>query len=180
MKKLSNDLKRILAGLAFQDATEFCSMRDKLEVMGNAARPGKQLPASPTRVPGRCIAIISDGRGLGAPLSYAIDAALRQHAQIDLLVHGTTDAEPITALEDQIRDAGVDCRRIQLGPVTVDNIAGYIRNHSSLIFMVAMPDDAVARVLMEEVIPKRSSRIPVPLVLIEDQVKSRLRTQSAA
>lgn len=43
-----------------------------------------------------------------------------------------------------------------------------------------MPDDAAARVLMEEVIPRRDSRIPVPLVLIDDRTENWLRAQSVA
>jgi len=180
MKKLGKDLKRMLAGLAYQDASEFSSMRDKMKVLGNTPLTRDQQPPATFRAAERCIAIISDGRGLGTPLSYAIDAGIRQHASIDLLVHGPADAEGVAEQENRIRAAGLGCRCIQLGPVTADNIAGYIRSHASLIFLVAMPDDAAARILMEEVIPRRDSRIPVPLVLIEDRTENWLRAQSVA
>jgi hypothetical protein len=76
--------------------------------------------------------------------------------------------------------AGLHCRRIQPGPVSANNFAAYIRSHASLIFLIAMPDDAAARVLMEEVIPRRDSRIPVPLVFIDDRTENWLRAQSVA
>ena len=66
------------------------------------------------------IALISDGRGVGAPLDYAIDACSRQGAKIDLLLHGAIDAAKISSLENQIRAAGLDYHRIQLGMTPVD------------------------------------------------------------
>jgi hypothetical protein len=184
MKILSNELKRILTGLAYQDAGEFLSMGDKMKVLGYGPKiREKPLAASRkvvTRPATKAIALISDGRGLGAPLDYAIDACLRQDARIDLLVHGVIDMESISVLEKRIQEAGLDCHRIQLGARVVDGIVEYICNHPSLIFLVAMPDDAAARVLIEEVIPKRGGRIPVPLVLIEDQLAAKKYKQSAA
>jgi hypothetical protein len=185
MAKLSDDLKRMLAGLAHQDAGEFLSMHDKMKVLGYGPETReKPLAAAPRKLVKRAatrrIALISDGRGVGAPLDYAIDACLRQDAQIDLLVHGAIDTESISALEKQVQQAGLDCQTIQLGVHVVDDIVEYIFDHPSLIFLVAMPDDAAARVIIEEVIPKRGGRIPVPLVLIEGQSAARSSKQSAA
>ncbi|MBT2968930.1 MAG: hypothetical protein KME56_00335 [Candidatus Thiodiazotropha sp. (ex Ctena orbiculata)] len=184
MKKLSDNLKRMLNGLAQQDAGEFLSMHDKMKVLGmepeTSAKPSPP-PRNMTKKPAtHRIAFISDGRGVGAPLAYAIDACSRQGTKIDLLIHGTTDLEKITALENQIRAAGLDHHRIQLGMNAVDDIFDYTRNHPSLIFLVAMPDDNAAKVLIEESIPKRGARIPVPLVLIEDRPSTRQAEQSAA
>ena len=36
MKKLSKDLKNILTGLAYQNASEFLSRREKIETLNNA------------------------------------------------------------------------------------------------------------------------------------------------
>ena len=184
MKKLSTDLKRMLTGLAHQDASEFSSFRDKIQVLGYGSETRERQPTPPPQVArrprSRRIALISDGRGRGAPLSYVIEAGLRQDAQIDLLVHGAADTESISALENQIREAGLDGRCIRLDENAAAHIAGYLRNHPSLIFLVAMPDDSAARVLIEEVRPQRGNRIPVPLVLIEEHAASRPRRQSAA
>ena len=57
--------------------------------------------------------------------------------------------------------AGISCRCNQPGPVTAGNITGFIRSYTSLLFLVDLPDDAAARVLMEEGIPGPGSRIPV-------------------
>ena len=184
MKKLTNDLKRILAGLARQDAGEFLTMRDKMKVLGADADKRAQLRSRP-RAAGqptaaRRIALISDGRGLGAPLDYVIDACTRQGATIDVLVHGVVDSADIAALEERMRAAGLDWRRIQLGTRPLDEIVDYIHDHASLMFLVAMPDDRTVRVLIDDLAPKRRGRLPVPLVLIEERPASRARAKSVA
>ncbi len=169
MTKLSDSLKQILSGLAYQDAGDYLPMRDKMKVLGqdteSRLKPSVTKPSETRKPASRRIALISDGRGLGAPLDYVIDACSRQSAKIDLLIHGAVDTASISALENQIRLAGLEHHRIQLGVDAVEGIVNYICNHHSLIFVVAMPDDGAAKTLVEEVIPKRGGRIPVPWCL---------------
>ena len=189
MTKLSEDLKKMLTGLAYQDAGDFLSIREKMKVLGNASEnPGK--PNTPThtietriggtRAATKRIAFISNGSGLGAPLDYAIDACLRQNAQIDLLIHGSAGSENTSALEKKIKNSGVSYQRIQLQVTAVNSIVDYIVKHPSLLYLIAMPDDDVVRVLIEEVLPSRRRRIQIPVVLIEDQTVASLPKQSAA
>jgi hypothetical protein len=172
MKKLSDNLKQMLNGLAHQCDGEFLPMQDKMSALGVKSGTKNISPAPPKVVKqmavNQRIALITDGRGLGAPLNYVIDACQNQEAKIDLLTHGTTDAENITGLENRVKEAGFVCNRIQLGTKAVDNVLEYINNHPGLVFMVAMPDDVVAKKIMDDVIPKQSASIPVPLVLIDD------------
>lgn len=176
MKRLSQDLKRMLTGLAHQDATEFSPIREKMRELGYVQDAEEQRT---TQQPRR-IALLCDDRERDASLSYAIDAGLRQKAQIDLLIHGAVDMECISAAEKQVRAAGLVCRRIRLEGDAVIRFDAYLNDQRSLIFVVAMPDDSIAMVLIEEVLPRRRRRIPVPLVLISDQPTTRPCNQSAA
>ncbi len=184
MTKLSKDLKRMLTGLAYQDAGDFLSISEKMKVLDNGADNRKKqktiLRKIATRPATKRIAFISNGRGLGAPLNYAIEACLRQNAQIDLLIHGTADSEKTSALGKKIKNSGVGYQQIQLEVNAIDSIAEYIAKHPSLLYLIAMPDDDVARVLIEEVLPGRRRRIQIPVVLIEDQTVASLPKQSAA
>lgn len=184
MKALSNQLKKVLTALAYQDAGEFLSMQEKMEVLGYGSAARKQpmaVSGNAVRKPvTKRIALITDGRGFGAPLDYAMEACLRQDAQIDLLVHGAVDTENVSVLKKQVLQSGIDCQQIELGFNAVSHIVEYICNHPSLIFLVAMPDDEAARVLIEEVIPERGGRLPVPLVLIEGKRAAASLRQSAA
>jgi len=193
MTKLSEDLKKMLTGLAYQDAGDFLSIREKMNVLDNGSensgKPNTPAHTLETRMGGtngatgvatKRIAFISNGSGFGAPLDYAIDACLRQNAQMDLLIHGPAGSENSSALENKIKNSGVRYQRIQLQVTAVNSIVDYIVKHPSLLYLIAMPDDDVAKTLIEEVLPGRRRRIQVPVVLIEDQTIASLPKQSAA
>jgi hypothetical protein len=183
MSKLTEDLKRILSGLAQQDAGEFLTMRDKMGVLGIGTEANKG-PAShpPARVnkTTRRIALVTDGRGLGAPLDYVLESCTRQEAKIDLLIHGMAKPSSLSMLEKRIQTAGLECHRVQLGVTPSDDILDYIHNHPSLMFLVAIPDDYAVKPLIEELIPKRGGRVPVPVVLIEEREPAHIHSKSVA
>ena len=184
MKTLSKDLKRMLAGLAYQDAGDYLSTTQKSRLLGY---PDAAAGSRPERVPSvsqrrsvRRIALVSDGRGAGAPLDYAIDTCTRQKAEIDLLLHDGVRETQVTRLERRLQQAGVGYRVLRLVEPAVEDLIDYVARQTSLIFMVGMPDDPYVRRLMEDVVPKRGGLISVPLVLIEDQPASRTLKLSAA
>ena len=170
MKRLTDELKKMLTGLAYQDAGEFLPMRAKSQTLGRdqkpRGRPNPEPRKQPERAVTRRIAFITDGSGLGTPLDYAINACLRQDAQIDLLVHGTTDRANIAAMKQQVQRAGLGCQITQLGMNPVEKVISYSSSHSSLLLIVSTPGDTVTKALMEDVIPQREGRIHAPLVLI--------------
>ena len=48
VKKLSKDLKRMLSALAYQDAGDYLSMHDKMQVLGYETGAGQEITASHT------------------------------------------------------------------------------------------------------------------------------------
>ena len=134
-----------------------------------AWEPNRTHRDRPARSIRKCVALVSDGRDCVAPLDYAIDVCVQEQADIDLLLHDAADGYDHTAMEQRIRAAGLGCHCIRLGAAPIDDILDYAHNHRSLIFLVAMPDDAAIKILVEELLPKRRVRMPVPLVLIEEK-----------
>ncbi len=186
MKKLSNDLKRALNALAFQDAAEFLSTRDKLNVLGYGNKKTKhplipRLKAQIIETPKR-IALMAGETSHGIPLDYAIDACKRQgkNTHIDILIHNSGNVETTLTLEKRIKQAGLEFQLNQLGENSVETLISYIHNHPSLVFLISTPDDEVARVLIEEIMPKSEERIQVPVVLIEESTTATYQNQSAA
>jgi hypothetical protein len=181
MKRLSEDLKRILTGLAYQDVGEFLPMHDKIKVLGFGANPKAKtsLPAQGmTNIPEeKRIAFITEGRGMGA-LKYATDACSRLGANIDLLLHNVLSPGITTVLINSICAANLRYNCITLKDNPVENIVEYINNHPSLILLVATRDDNIAKVLAEEVIPKRGRQFPIMLALIEDLPSNKPAKQS--
>lgn len=184
MKKLSKDLKRALAALAHQDAGEFLSMNDKMKSIGYGNNSENKSPGSPHLISNsfvkKRIALLSDGRDLNFPIEYAIDACKRQNADIDLLLHGEFDRSSISVIESHIRKAGIQSQRIQFGDNATIKIIEYISKQPSLIFMAATPDNSIARVLMEEILPSPEQRFAIPLVLIDEKRTAEPAKQSAA
>jgi hypothetical protein len=171
MKKLGKDLKRALAALAHQDAGDYLSMNAKMDILGYDRETENKSLVSPRLVSNRIvkkrIALISNGHGLGAPLDYLIDTCKRQNTDVDLLLHGEFDNARISTLESHLFEAGIQSVRIKLGSNAINKIIKYISRQPSLVFIVGMPDDTVARMLMEEIIPSAEHRITIPLVLID-------------
>jgi len=204
MAKLSDDLKRMLAGLAYQHAGEFLSTSEKMKVLNGNSQTSKissqskamttlheaksssvEIAKFATRqssniVTTKHIAFISNGEGINAPLDYAIESSQRQNAQIDLLIHDADDPNMVTALENKIRAAGVHFQRIQIKDNAVEKVVDYVVKQSSLIFIIATPVDTVAKTLIEEVSPKDNNHIHVPFVLIKDEITPNTLEQTAA
>ncbi len=180
MKPLTDNLKRILSGLAYQDAGEFQTMDEKMALLGYGSEAQPPSRPRPVKRTTRRIAFITDGRGKGAPLEFAIDAANRSEASIDLLVHSVRDEASLVTLEQRIRTANLACRRVPLDTRAAEGIEAYVANNPSLIYLVAMPDDAPVKRLLEEVLPGRGRRMPVPMVLVDDCAPAWQTSRSAA
>ena len=183
MKRLTRDIKRMLAALGHQHAGDYLTPVQKADIVGYAesgsvaTQPASQV--IPVPVPRR-IALLTDGRGKEAPLDYVIETCSRQDAaSVDLLVHGVVDTGNLAGLERRLADAGVRYRSTMLDVDAVAGIADYLRKNPSLIFLVAMPHDPLARRLAEELIPSRAIRMPVPLVMIEEKPGKQPVTRSA-
>ena len=173
MSKMKSDLKRVLDALAFQDAADYLSEAGKNRVLGigdaGAQATRRELPNehAAARRRKKRIALITDGRGTGAPLAYAADACARQGAGLDVLLHGPAEAG--RALLQASRKLGADAQVIALAGDDVEVLVDYICNHPSLVYLVGLSDDALMRSFAERVLPARGGRMHVPLVLIEDK-----------
>ncbi|MDX1345274.1 MAG: hypothetical protein R3179_05175 [Sedimenticolaceae bacterium] len=183
MKRLTRDIKRVLTALGHQHAGDYLTQKQKAGIVGYAesdsmaAQPVSRVIPVPAP---RRIALLTDGKGKGAPLDYVIETCSRQDAAaVDLLVHGVVDTGKLAGLEQHLAKAGVRYRTTMLDVDAVAGIADYLRKTPSLIFLVAMPHDPLARRLAEELVPARAIRIPVPLVMIEEKCGKQPVTRSA-
>ncbi len=173
MTKLSDEIKRALSALAYQDAGEHLTTRDKIELLGDGsesqitAESEKRSVSNPAASNKR-IALLIDGSNSESAVTYAIETATRLEVKIDLLTHSVTDDEIYKELDQRISDAGILSRRIPLANEKYDGILSYLNTTPALIFLIASVNDTIAKTLAEEVIPKQISIVPVPLVLIND------------
>lgn len=179
MKKLTEDLKRMLAGLAYQNAGEMLPMHDKLEAVGvelepknpqsNAERVVRPLP---TR---KRIAIISDGHGVEGLIDYALHTFSWFGAQFDLLFHGSNDTKWENAAIRQLRREGVAYHRVDLSDDTVQDIATYIKSQHLLLYILGQPNDVVVMELMKQEALRIGVKPAIPMVLIDHSSTMQLR-----
>jgi len=184
MSNIRSEMKRVLDALAFQDAGDYLSGSEKNRILGIVDAPADQggrsvshEQAAPLR-PRKRIALITDGRGTGAPLAYAAEACARQGAGLDIVLHGSEEAQ--AELLRTARRLGVDAQVIRLAAEDVEQLVSYICNHPSLVYLVGICDDDLVRTLAERVVPARGGRMHVPLVLIEDRQAREAGLKTAA
>ena len=179
MKKLTEDLKRMLTGLAYQDAGEMLPMHDKLKAFGVELEPKhpvsnteRVLRSLPTR---KRIAIISDGYGVESLIDFALHTFSWFGVQFDLLFHGPANTKWADDVVRQLRREGVAYHRVNLSDNTVKDIAAYIQNQHLLLYILAQPNDLVVNELMKEVALKKGMQPAIPMVLIEHPSSVQLR-----
>ncbi len=175
MKKLADDLKRMLTGLAHQHESEFLPMRAKLKTLG----VGKEAQTfHPHNKPRKRISLVSDGRFARAPLDYAVQTCERLSAQLDLLIYGPFSQENLGALTQQLDKAHLAHEHIVMSGNITQSILNYIRGHPSIAYLIGRENDPEIRALVEIETSLRNARLPVPLVLVKDNSGNRFSTAS--
>jgi hypothetical protein len=183
MKKLTDDLKRMLDGLACQDAGDYLSMDEKLRQIG---RPGRvdaaetattavpHTPATPRR-----IAVVINRGSTQAAFDHALQACQRLGTHLDLLLSGPASRERVVQLEAAVQRAGVVFQSIYLSGPIARGVADYAGQHYSLLYIVAALDDPDLAEMIEETLPARRKYLPVPLVLVGNRPSQPLAVASA-
>ncbi|MCO6411429.1 MAG: hypothetical protein J5I92_01670 [Thiogranum sp.] len=179
MKRLSEDFRRMLEGLAHQDAAEYLPMRDKYRVLG-IGQPRDTATVKPV-VQRRRVALVSDGRTGGGHIGYAVDAARRQRAGLDIVLHGGATSDSTRALDllGQVRRHGIETQLVELKGNDVQALREYVAQRPSLLLMVARAGDVLSRTFTESAL-LRSQRLYVPMVMIEDNPPAPLAAMSYA
>jgi hypothetical protein len=183
MKKLTEDLKRMLEGLAFQDAGDYLSMDEKLRRIAHpdqSGAPGDANAAAPhtSAIPGHVAVVINKGT-MEAAFAHALQSCRRLGAHLALLLSGPSSRERMVQLEAEVKRAGVAFQTIYLSGAVASGIADYAGQQHSLIYMVAALDDPDIAEMVEEAPPARRKYLPVPLVLVGNKPEQRMAAAGA-
>ena len=184
MKKLTEDLKRMLDGLASQDAGDYLPMGEKLQRIGwhaghdvhHAEQPAVPQPTGTVRR----IAVVINKGSTDAAFSHALQACQRLDAHLDLLLFGPVSRERVAQLGTAIRRTGVAFRTVYMTGPVAQGVADYTQQHFSLIYLVAAVDDPDIAEMLEQVQPARRGYLPVPLVLTGDKLPKRAIAATAS
>ena len=174
MKRLTEELKRALAALAWADAGEMLSRPEKARILtdpGATVDEPALLPPARTRPasagPGRKVAL---GLGRDLPegvMSYVVSTCQRFGAHLTVLTL-EDPASVSTQLAPYAQDlaaAGIRWDVVQLGPHPAEEVTRYLRDNPRIMFMVSSGVDDPSRALLGED-GRKPRPLPVPLVLV--------------
>ena len=163
MKRLTEDLKRMLNALALQDAGDFLPMRDKMHALNGGVLPPQGEA--------RRVALLSDGRDSNEALHYALNACGNQQASLDLVLYGEARNQ-VEELRQQLQGSAIAYEIILLGKQSVASLGDYLNSRHSLTYLVASADDPLALELTKESSPHLGGRLHLPMVLVDRSPQS--------
>ncbi|MDP2832742.1 MAG: hypothetical protein Q8Q28_05490 [Pseudomonadota bacterium] len=168
MKKLADQIKQALNGLAFADIGERIGRREQYA----ALFPG-DAPAARTSTPVVSRKWIALGVGDTLPphvMGYVIGACRRMQA--DLLLISVDAMQVRSLLADYLPDLhGIGCQTEELASASAANVVQALDRHRGVLFAVSSADNDPLRPLLRA---RRSLRspVPVPVVLVSPKTAS--------
>ncbi|MDH5785038.1 MAG: hypothetical protein OEZ16_05430 [Chromatiales bacterium] len=173
MKRLTEDLKRMLNALALQDAADYLPMREKMRALGGSdsdmagQKPGEDPP------PQRRVALLSDGGDSNEALQFALNACANQRATLDLVLYGVA-RDQIEELRQQLQAADLAYEIILLGEKNIHSLIDYLDSRRSLTYLIASADNSLALKLTKENSPHQGGRLHLPMVLVDPSSRAKI------
>jgi hypothetical protein len=166
MKKLTDQIKQALNGLAYADIGERIGRREKLAALFPDDAPPDRISA-----PAASRKWIALGVGDTLPphvMAYVIGACRRMQA--DLLLLSTDAMQVRTLLADYLPDLrGIECRTEELASASATNVVHALELHRGVLFAVSGADNDPLHPLLRV---RRGLRSPVPVVLVSPKAPS--------
>lgn len=182
MKKLTRDIKKMLAALAMENAGEFIPMRDKINLLTPPSQK-KTVAAENISIPDSAIsdlqeftpeaeihvAILFDGKISDAVSDYVLNTAHIANARLDILAHGTDRAlsQKAKQLSLKFQQAGRTTRTSLLSANPTHLFMNYRRGNPSLHLIVASDTDELVHDIINSA-AYRDNNHHIPLVLIQN------------
>ena len=172
MKRLTNMMKQVLNGLAAQDAGEYLSIKQKLQVLGVPTDPDANIFSDgservmSSKIPLCRVALLNDARDPGAALKFAFEACRRQTATLDIVDHGS-DSTISASMGKEAERVGISFECIRLGKDSLNSLAEYLHSRRGLVYLVTASDDQLAVKLSEHMLPRQWGRMHVPMVMVD-------------
>jgi len=167
MKKLTDQIKQALDGLAYADIGERIGHREQYAALfPDDVSPDRiNAPATPA---GKWIAL---GVGDTLPphvMAYVIGACRRMQA--DLLLLSTNATQVRTLLADYLPDLhGIGCQTEELASASAASVVQALDRHRGVLFAVSGADNDPVHPLLRA---RRGRRSPVPVVLVSPKAAS--------
>ncbi len=171
MTKLTQELKRMLNALAFADAGEYLTLRQKTECLeqkpgaSNAIQATTPTPVQPTSE--RQQVALYMGSELPADMMhYVVQTCGRLKHGLTVLTFQTDGAARalLSPYTDELAVAGINMKTILLTGDPVSGLARYLRRHPEVAFLACKETGYLGRSFLNGSQPQ--DVLPVPVVLV--------------
>jgi hypothetical protein len=173
-KELWQDVRRASDALAYADLGEHLSDAQKETALRRATTglpaPRSLAPRIAIAPPSKHVAFIAN-RGISpGALRYAISVTKRLDAELDILCSPKETAmeRVIEHYRDDFEHAGIRWRLLWERIAEPWDIAGYVRAHSDVLFVVLSAQDAMAKAIESR--RPENYRCDVPWVIVADEL----------
>lgn len=174
MKPLSNALKKMLNGLAYADAGEHLSRRQKSAYLENVNQVVEDNP-SPVEAPSKTVARTSASRRvamyLGSELpptmmDYVIDtcASLEHDLTVLTFESDMVSSALLNPYSERLQAKGIDMEIARLSGEPVKGLARYLRSRPEIAFLACKDSGYLGRNYMNGT--QLKSALPVPVVVV--------------
>jgi hypothetical protein len=194
MKRLTAQLKKALAALAYADAGEMLPGVDKDQVLGISAKPGSAAPAT-TPVSPRPAAKVTPlpglthqvGLYLGATLDpavvrYASDTCREMNAALTIVTFQSENTAR-ELLEPHLSELGRACvvwRIARLQGEPRSSLTRYLRHERRMLFLICSEAGFLGHEMLGGGSRRMDLGLPIVLVTAEDQARPPKRSRVAA
>ena len=184
MKNFTKDLKRILSALAYEDAGDFLSHRNKMSLLSSGHIPTHTPIYSSIKAEHKPevrleLAVIFDGHASDQVINYLQNKPYVSNSHIIILAHGDDPElqQKTTALSQQLENIGRHNSITYLLEDISDAFQEFCNENPDLQYLVAPWDDKLAKeIINNEEFHSHSHEIP--MILIKDNER-RPTSQSA-
>lgn len=190
MKPLTNALKKMLNGLAYADAGEYLTPRQKSAYLGNATvnvvRSTDPAPVlSETAGQGSARRHVAMYMGSELParmMEYVIETCSSLDHDMSVLTFETESvaSKLLEPYAGTLKDKGIKLKIAKLSGEPVTGLARYLRSHPEIAFMACKDTGYLGRSYMNGTQVKSALPVPVVVVVVDPEAAASVPAEQTA
>jgi hypothetical protein len=175
MKKLTKTVKKMLDALAYADAGENMTVRDKTQLLNKVPGEIAKAPVRASRARGAAgrnaqrVALYMGSELPPEVMDYVIQTCARLKHELTVLTFGPENAGRalLQPHEEALRAAAIDMKLVSLSGETVTGLNRYLRSHPEIAFLACKDSGYLGRSYLMGI--QQKNALPVPVVVVTTQ-----------
>lgn len=172
MKKLTKTVKKMLDAMAYADAGENMTLRDKTDLLSKAPGDIAEAPVTARRSKAaaasnaRRVALYLGSELPPEVMDYIIQTCVRLKHELTVLTFGSEKAglALLQPHEQALQAAGIDMQLVTLKGESLTGLGRYLRGHSEIAFLACKDSGYLGRSYLTGI--QQKNALPVPVVVV--------------